>query len=51
MQDLLPILLLGLAGFLGGGAYATWKTVRGMAIVLTAAAVMAVVAGIGWLFG
>ncbi|MHA6800699.1 hypothetical protein [Bounagaea algeriensis] len=51
MRDFLPILLLGLAGFLGGGAYTTWKTARGMAIVLTAAAVMAAVAGIGWLFG
>ena len=49
MQDYLPIILLGVAGFLAGGVYATWKTARIMAVVLAVAAVMAVVGGIGWM--
>ncbi|GAB2762841.1 hypothetical protein GCM10027174_44450 [Salinifilum aidingensis] len=51
MRDFLPILLLGLAGFLAGGAYATWKTSRGFAVVLVVAAVMALAGGLGWLVG
>lgn len=51
MQDFLPILLLGVAGFLAGGVYATWKTARGMAIMLLVATIMATVGGIGWLVG
>ncbi|MGW1677483.1 hypothetical protein [Saccharopolyspora sp. NPDC002376] len=49
MGDFLPILLLALAGFLIGGAYSTWKTARGFAIMLAVAAVMAVAGGIGWM--
>lgn len=51
MQDYLPVLLLGVAGFLIGGVYTTWKSARGCAVVLAVAAVLAVVGGIGWLFG
>ncbi|MBE9374219.1 hypothetical protein IQ251_07140 [Saccharopolyspora sp. HNM0983] len=50
MADILPIILLGLAGFLLGGVYATWKTARGLAVLLAAAAVLAVAGGIGWLY-
>ncbi|GAB3274578.1 hypothetical protein [Parasphingorhabdus pacifica] len=50
MQDYLPIILLGVAGFLAGGAYTTWKNTRGLAIMLAAAAVVALAAGIGWMF-
>ncbi|MDA3643853.1 hypothetical protein LZ318_11560 [Saccharopolyspora indica] len=49
MADVLPLLLLALAGFLVGGVYATWKTARGFAIMLAVAAVMAIAGGIGWM--
>ncbi|GAA4618985.1 hypothetical protein [Saccharopolyspora hordei] len=49
MGDFLPVLLIALAGFLVGGVYATWKTARGLAILLAVAAVMALVGGIGWM--
>ena len=50
MQDYLPIILLGVAGFLAGGAYTTWKSTRVLSIALAVTAVVAVVAGIGWMF-
>lgn len=50
VQDYLPMILLGVAGFLCGGVYATWKTARVFSIVLAVAAVLAAIAGIGWMF-
>lgn len=43
------ILLLALAGFLIGGVYATWRTSRGLAGALGAAAVLAAVGGVVWM--
>ncbi|MFI9506748.1 hypothetical protein [Nocardia sp. NPDC052566] len=44
-----PILLLALAGFLIGGAYSTWKTLRWLSISLGACAVLAAAGAILWL--
>lgn len=44
-----PVLLLVVAGFFAGGAYAMWKTTRVAAVVLAVLAVLALVAGIAWL--
>lgn len=49
MQDLLPVLMLAIAGFLLGGVYALWKTARVFAIVLAAAAAIATAGGILWM--
>ncbi len=43
------VLLLGLAGFLVGGVYATWRSSRVVAAVLGAAAVLAAAGGIAWM--
>ena len=48
-KEVAVILLIGLAGFLIGGVYTTWKTARTMAIVLLVAAVLAAGGGIAWL--
>ena len=44
-----PVLLLAVAGFFAGGAYAMWKTTRVTAVVLVVLAAVAFVAGIAWL--
>ncbi len=44
-----PVLLLALAGFFAGGAYAMWKTTRVAAVVLAVLALLALAAGIAWL--
>ncbi|WP_433274992.1 hypothetical protein ACQPZF_32755 [Actinosynnema sp. CS-041913] len=41
--------LLALAGFLIGGVYSTWKTARGMAVVLGVLALIAVGGAVVWL--
>ncbi|MFE2755793.1 hypothetical protein ACFXGA_27715 [Actinosynnema sp. NPDC059335] len=41
--------LLALAGFLGGGVYSTWKTARGLAVLLLVLALVAVGAAVAWL--
>ncbi|WP_297628854.1 hypothetical protein [Nocardia sp.] len=41
-SDVSVIVLLALAGFLLGGAYSTWKTLRPLAIALGVAGVLAV---------
>jgi hypothetical protein len=43
------IILLALAGFLIGGAYSTWKTLRPLSIALGACAVLATAGAIAWL--
>ncbi|MFD0365348.1 hypothetical protein ACFQZZ_28265 [Nocardia sp. GCM10030253] len=43
------ILLLALAGFLLGGAYSTWKTVRPLSIALAVCAVLAAAGAIAWM--
>ncbi|GAB2751150.1 hypothetical protein [Amycolatopsis magusensis] len=43
--------LLALAGFLIGGVYSTWKTARGLAMLLGVGAVLAVGGAIAWLAG
>ncbi len=49
MQDYIPLILFAVAGFLGGGVYATWKTAKLLAASLALAAILAVVAGALWL--
>lgn len=44
-----PVLLLAVAGFFAGGAYAMWRTTRVAAVVLAVLAVLALAAGIAWL--
>ena len=48
---MIGILLLALAGFLIGGVYATWKSVKLMAIVLGLAALVAAGAAVAWFVG
>ncbi|MFQ6393578.1 hypothetical protein ACLMAJ_09005 [Nocardia sp. KC 131] len=42
------ILLLALAGFLLGGTYSTWKTLRPLSIALAVCAALAVAGAITW---
>ncbi len=39
---------LALAGFLLGGAYSTWKTVRWLSVALAVCGVMSAVAALAW---
>ena len=48
-KEIVAVLLLALAGFLIGGVYSTWKTMKAMAIVLAAAAAIAVGGAVVWL--
>ncbi|MFJ6672625.1 hypothetical protein ACIQMJ_16070 [Actinosynnema sp. NPDC091369] len=48
-KEYVVIGLIALAGFLGGGVYSTWKTARGLAIVLLVLTVVAVGAALAWL--
>ncbi|SDZ10520.1 hypothetical protein SAMN05421504_109220 [Amycolatopsis xylanica] len=50
-NEMIGILLLALAGFLIGGVYATWKSVKLMAIVLGLAALVAAGAAVAWFVG
>ncbi|MEU6643879.1 hypothetical protein ABZ863_15180 [Saccharomonospora sp. NPDC046836] len=44
------VLLLALAGFLGGGVYSTWKNnSRGLSVALGAAALLSIGGAITWL--
>ncbi|WP_328406912.1 hypothetical protein [Nocardia sp. NBC_00403] len=43
------ILLLALAGFLLGGAYSTWKTLRPLSIALGVCAALAAAGAIAWM--
>lgn len=49
MQQLGPLLLLALSGFLAGGVLATWRNSRAGAVVLAVLAALALAAGIVWL--
>ncbi len=44
-----PVLLLAVAGFLAGGAYAMWKTTKVAAVVLAVLTALALAGGIAWL--
>lgn len=48
-KDWVWVLLLGLAGFLLGGVYVTWKTSRMFAFVLLAGAVLAAIGAVTWM--
>lgn len=48
-SDLAGVALLAVGGFLVGGAYTAWRGSRAVAMVLSAAAVLSVAAGITWL--
>ncbi|SEE47898.1 hypothetical protein SAMN04489729_7701 [Amycolatopsis lurida] len=45
----IAVLLFALGGFLIGGVYATWKSVKFMAVVLGIGAVLAIGGAIAWL--
>ncbi|WP_317494342.1 hypothetical protein [Haloechinothrix sp. LS1_15] len=44
------IVLLALAGFLAGGVYSTWKTAKGLAMLLAVGLVLAVGGAAAWWF-
>ncbi|WP_169812629.1 hypothetical protein [Nocardia acidivorans] len=48
-KDVAVIVLLALAGFLLGGAYSTWKTMRPLALALGLAGVLAVAGAVLYL--
>ncbi|MBB5955774.1 putative membrane protein [Saccharothrix tamanrassetensis] len=48
-KEYVVIGLLALAGFLIGGVYSTWKTARGLAIVLVVLTLVAVGGAVAWL--
>jgi hypothetical protein len=52
MSTVLPVLLLGLAGLLVGGAWSMHRqgAGRGTVVLVGALAALALVAGIGWLW-
>ncbi|MBC6447752.1 hypothetical protein [Actinokineospora xionganensis] len=47
-KDLVVIGLIALAGILIGGVYTTWKTAKGMAILLSLFALMAGGGALAW---
>ena len=49
MREVLPILWLGLAGFLSGGVYVTWRNSRALSVVLAVLALLALAGGVTWL--
>jgi hypothetical protein len=50
-KEVVVIGLLAVAGFLLGGVYSTYKTAKGLAILLGLGAVVAVGGAIVWLVG
>jgi hypothetical protein len=48
-KEVVVIGLLALAGFLLGGVYSTYRTARGLAVLLGAAAALAIGGAIVWL--
>jgi hypothetical protein len=48
-KEFVVVILLGVAGFLAGGVYATWKSARSLAVVLGVAAAVAVGGAVLWL--
>jgi hypothetical protein len=48
-KEYVAIGLLALAGFLLGGVYSTWKTARGVAVLLILFAVVAVGGAVAWI--
>ena len=49
-KEFVVIGLIGVAGFLLGGVYSTWKTARVLAIALAVAAAVAIGGAIVWLY-
>lgn len=48
-KDVVVIVLLAVAGFLLGGVYSTYRTAKGLAILLGVAAAVAVAGAVVWL--
>ncbi|WP_198942911.1 hypothetical protein [Actinophytocola xanthii] len=48
-KEVVVIGLLALAGFLLGGVYSTYRTARGLAVLLGAAALLAIGGAVVWL--
>ncbi|WP_291411875.1 hypothetical protein [Actinophytocola sp.] len=48
-KEVVVIGLFAVAGFLIGGVYSTWKTARGLAMLLGVAAAVAVAGAIIWM--
>ncbi|WP_436502264.1 hypothetical protein [Actinokineospora sp. HUAS TT18] len=48
MKDLVVVGLIALTGMLVGGVYTTWKTAKGMAVVLLVLALLAGGGAVAW---
>lgn len=48
-KEVIVILLIAVAGFLVGGVYSTYKTAKGLAMILGVCAVVAVGGAIVWM--
>lgn len=48
-KEVIVIGLIAIAGFLVGGVYSTWKTAKGLAMLLLIAAVVAVGGAVVWM--
>ncbi|WP_447003617.1 hypothetical protein ACRAKI_28725 [Saccharothrix isguenensis] len=48
-KEYVVIGLLAVAGFLIGGVYSTWKTARGLAVILLVLTVVTAAAALTWL--
>ncbi|GGP49201.1 hypothetical protein [Saccharothrix coeruleofusca] len=48
-KEYVVIGLLALAGFLIGGVYSTWRTARGLSVVLGVLTLLAIGGAIAWL--
>lgn len=47
-KEIAAVVLLAVAGFLAGGVYSTWKTARGLAVLLAVGAVLAIGGAVVW---
>ena len=48
-KEVIVIVLIAVAGFLGGGVYSTYKTAKVLAAVLGVCAVVALGAAVAWM--
>ncbi|MFI7676794.1 hypothetical protein [Actinophytocola sp. NPDC049390] len=48
-KEVIVIILLAVAGFLVGGVYSTYKTAKGLAMILGVCAVLAIGGAVVWM--